>query len=167
MIVSCVCSVVSNLCDPMDCSPPGSSVHGISQEWVAISSSRGSSRPGGQTCVSCIGRWILYHGTTREAVIVSREHNKAWGHQSVRVQRPHMEGYQLTGPSMSNHNSLHTRGNQSLRGCCCWSQVTQSQAWNLCFDSQPLLLPLFHSPGPGKGASGRIGWTCSVVWAVP
>ena len=37
------------LCDPMDCSPPGSSVHGISQgripEWVAIFSSRGSYRP--------------------------------------------------------------------------------------------------------------------------
>ena len=37
------------LCDPMDCSPPGSSVHGISQarvlEWVAISFSRGSSLP--------------------------------------------------------------------------------------------------------------------------
>ena len=35
------------LCDPMDCSPPGSSVHGIPQarilEWVAISFSRGSS----------------------------------------------------------------------------------------------------------------------------
>ena len=35
------------LCDPMDCSPPGSSVYGILQarvlEWVAISSSRGSS----------------------------------------------------------------------------------------------------------------------------
>ena len=37
------------LCDPMDCSPPGSSVHGILQartlEWVAISSARGSSNP--------------------------------------------------------------------------------------------------------------------------
>ena len=37
------------LCDPMDCSLPGSSVHGISQakilEWVAISFSRGSSQP--------------------------------------------------------------------------------------------------------------------------
>ena len=43
------------LCDPMYCSPPGSSVHGILQarilEWVAIFSSRGSSRA--QTCVSC------------------------------------------------------------------------------------------------------------------
>ena len=48
----------------MDCSPPGSSVHGIFQarilEWVAISFSRGSSRPRDGTCVSCIGRWILY-----------------------------------------------------------------------------------------------------------
>ena len=37
------------LCDPMDCSPPGSSVHGILQtripEWVAIPFSRGTSRP--------------------------------------------------------------------------------------------------------------------------
>ena len=37
------------LCDPVDCSPPGSSVHGILQErmleWVASSCSRGSSRP--------------------------------------------------------------------------------------------------------------------------
>ena len=49
------------LCDPMGCSPPGSSVHGIFQarilEWVAISSSRGFFRPRDQTCsswVSCI-----------------------------------------------------------------------------------------------------------------
>ena len=44
------------LCDPMDCSPPGSSVHGILQarilEWVAMPSSRGSSQPRDQTCVS-------------------------------------------------------------------------------------------------------------------
>ena len=39
-----------SLCDPMDCSPPGSSVHGILQarmlEWAAVSSSKGSSEPG-------------------------------------------------------------------------------------------------------------------------
>ena len=43
------CSVVSD-CDPTDCSPPGSSVHGISQarmlEWVAMSSSRDLPDPG-------------------------------------------------------------------------------------------------------------------------
>ena len=41
--------VVSHSCDPLDCSPPGSSVHGILQarilEWVAMPSSRGSSSP--------------------------------------------------------------------------------------------------------------------------
>ena len=41
------------LCDPVDCSPPGSSVHGILQarilEWVAISLSRGYSRPRDRT----------------------------------------------------------------------------------------------------------------------
>ena len=46
------------LCDPVDCSPPGSSVHGIFQvrvlEWVAISFSRGSSQPRDQTQVSRI-----------------------------------------------------------------------------------------------------------------
>ena len=46
------------LCDPMDCSPPGSSVHGILQarllEWVAKSFSRGSSWLRDQAWVSCI-----------------------------------------------------------------------------------------------------------------
>ena len=59
------------LCDPMNCSPPGSSVHGILQarilEWVAISSSRGSLRPRNQTLVSCIGRRVLYHSCHLES----------------------------------------------------------------------------------------------------
>ena len=47
-----------NLCDPMDCSPPSSFVHGIFQarilEWVVISFFRGSSRPRDWTHVSCL-----------------------------------------------------------------------------------------------------------------
>ena len=57
-----------SLCNPKDCSPPGSSVHGILQakilEWVAIPSSRGSSWPRDRThfsYISCTGRQILYH----------------------------------------------------------------------------------------------------------
>ena len=51
------------LCDPMDCSPPSSSVHGILQartlEWVVMPSSRGSSQPRDQTRVFCIaGRFF-------------------------------------------------------------------------------------------------------------
>ena len=57
------------LCDPEDCSPPDSCVHGISQarilEWVAISSSRASPWPRDWTQVSCTGRWILYQWATR------------------------------------------------------------------------------------------------------
>ena len=60
------------LCDPMDCSPPGSSVHGILQarilEWAAISSSRRSSWPRKWTHISCLlhCRQILYHWAMRE-----------------------------------------------------------------------------------------------------
>ena len=53
------------LCNPMDCSPPGSSIAGILQarivEWVAISFSRGSFRLRARTHVSYIGTWVLYH----------------------------------------------------------------------------------------------------------
>ena len=65
-------------CNPMDCSLPGSSAHGILQarilEWVAIFSSRGSSQPRDwicDSCVFCIGRQILYHWATWEAHIPS------------------------------------------------------------------------------------------------
>ena len=57
----CVCPVAQSCpapCDPMDCSPPGSSVHGIRQarvlEWAAVSFSRGSSRPRDRTCTSYV-----------------------------------------------------------------------------------------------------------------
>ena len=56
------------LCNPMDCSLPGPSVHGSFQaivlEWIAISFSRGSSQPRDQTrtsYISCIGWRVLYH----------------------------------------------------------------------------------------------------------
>ena len=64
----CVLSHVWLFCDPMDCNPPGSSVHGILLarilEWVAISSFRGTSPPRNPTSISyisCIDSWVLYH----------------------------------------------------------------------------------------------------------
>ena len=61
------------LCNPMDHSPPGSSVHGIIQarilEWVAISFSRVSSwlrSPTNVSSISCIGKWIIYCCATWE-----------------------------------------------------------------------------------------------------
>ena len=66
------------LCDPMDCSPPGSSVQEISQarilEWVAISFSRGSSWPRDWTQVSCIVGGLLHCRQT----LYWLNHQEAW-----------------------------------------------------------------------------------------
>ena len=64
------------LCDPMDCSPPGSSIHGILQarvlEWIAISFSRGSSLP---------------RDWTRVFLIAGRCFTICWGRSSkIRIQ---------------------------------------------------------------------------------
>ena len=60
------------LCDPMDCSLPGSSVHGTFQarilECVAVCFPRRSFQARDRTLTSCIGRWIPYHWATREAI---------------------------------------------------------------------------------------------------
>ena len=61
------------LCVSMNCSLPGSSVHGLLQarilEWVAMPSSRVSSWLGDQTWFSYIARWAFYHRVTREALV--------------------------------------------------------------------------------------------------
>ena len=65
------CLVVSDSLQPLDCSPWSSSFHRIFQakilEWVAIFSSRRSSWIRDRTCVSFIGRQILYHWATKKA----------------------------------------------------------------------------------------------------
>ena len=72
------------LCNPMDCSPPGSSVHGILQarilEWVVIPSSRASSQPRDSTCVSFIssiaGRFFTSQAPGKHKV--ERKEEKEW-----------------------------------------------------------------------------------------
>ena len=82
-------SAVSDSLDLLDCSPPGSSVHGILRarilEWVAILFSRGSSWPRSQTRVSCIGRQILYPWAIGEA--------------------PHRDNYQEIRPILLRHQN--------------------------------------------------------------
>ena len=60
----------ARLCDPMDCSPPGSSVQEVFQarmlEWVAISFSRGSFQPRDWTWVSCTAGRFFTDWATRE-----------------------------------------------------------------------------------------------------
>ena len=77
MYLPCVCGSVAQLCltlcDPMDCSLPGPSAHGIFQarilEWIVIPFSRGSSRPRGQTRVSCIAGRFFTIWATGEALL--------------------------------------------------------------------------------------------------
>ena len=73
------------LCDPMDHSPPGSSVHWILQarmlEWVAYPFSRGTSRPRNQTGVSCIADEFFTSWVTQEAwhkVVSKEQHWRPW-----------------------------------------------------------------------------------------
>ena len=85
LLFSCVWLFATlTLCNPMDCSLPGSFVYEISQarilEWVAISFSRGSSWSRDWTQVSCIARWILYHWVTREGQCVLNFIKKMWKH---------------------------------------------------------------------------------------
>ena len=62
---ACMCAQsCATLCGPMDCTPPGSSVHEIFQtrilEWVAISSSRGSFQLRDRTHISCLLHWQVH-----------------------------------------------------------------------------------------------------------
>jgi len=73
-----VAQLCPTLCNPMDCSPSGSSVHGILQarilEWVAIPFSRGSSRPRDQTQVfHTAGRFFTVHATREDGMGRLRE----------------------------------------------------------------------------------------------
>ena len=82
----CVCKSMQlcpTLCDPMDRSPPGSSVHDILQArilmWVAMPSSKGSSQPKDWTCVfyvSCIGRQV--HSVGNESTCNTEEGFDPW-----------------------------------------------------------------------------------------
>ena len=74
------------LWNPMDCSLPGSSIHGIFQakvlEWVAISFSKGSSQPRDRTQVSCIaGRHFTIWATWGVALAY-------WHNYELVIQRP-------------------------------------------------------------------------------
>ena len=85
--VSEVAPSCPTLCNPMDCSPPGSLVHGIFQawilEWVAISFSRGSPQPRDRTQVSrVVGRSFTIWATSHKKEWLRRT-NTVWSHLHV------------------------------------------------------------------------------------
>ena len=70
-VLGLVTQLCPTLCDPMDCSPPGSSVHGILQaripEWAAMPSSKISFQPRNRTQVSCTAGKFFTVLATKEA----------------------------------------------------------------------------------------------------
>ena len=120
-VVAQSCPALSN---PMDCSPPSSSVHGILQtrilEWVAIPSSRGSSRPRDWThvsCVSCTAGGFFTCWAIREAALCLLVHIYC-GLIIVVVVDCHWAGTILedaaprVGTEISCHPSSMTKSNQ-------------------------------------------------------
>ena len=142
------------LCDPLDCSPPGSSVHGIFQaripEWVAMPSSRGSSQHRDRihnSCASGSGRWILYPeppGNKATVQILGYLRAELCAMGGTRGQGQ----YKLVSLSKQdfswaqNGHSLHWREWQSLGVKRCVSSGTvcapQTQQWANC-----ILAPAF------------------------
>ena len=115
----CVLSHARLFCNPMDCSLPGSSLHGISQarirEWVAISFSKESFWPRDQTWVSCIGRWILYQWATREALYEGSRWYR-W-----------MENYQII---LSPDDDINDWNQQYLVSCSrCMEELKEKTVW--------------------------------------
>ena len=99
----------------MDCSPPGSSVHGILQarilEWVTIFFSRGSSWPGDWTCVSCIGRMIIYYWATREAQDIK---SQPWRCEAGHIRPPSTSAAPVPGVFPAQVLVLLSRGYSCL-----------------------------------------------------
>ena len=130
------------LCDPMHCSPQGSSVHGIFQgrmlEWVAIFYSREFSWPTDQNCISCVsftGRWILFHWATWEALggwIHGCNHTNydvqlsahfleplPFSDSSVSIIGHKCFSHYSSHPKESNGSSAHVMGNKVVRPNSC------------------------------------------------
>ena len=151
------------LCDPMDCSPPGSSVHRILQarilEWVAMSFSRGSSWPRARTHISCVSCIILFTTST------TREAPSLWypPHLKVKVLVAHLHGL---WPSSLLY-LLDTPGKNTGVGCHALLQgIFLTQGSNSC------LLCLLHQQGcssplapPGKShPSGTHHIYCTLIF---
>ena len=137
------------LCDPMDCSPPGSSVHGILQirilEWVAISSSRGSPQPRDWTCplhpLHC--RQILYWLSQQGNYHISKCLLTIVPFPSTSESTRHTE--------KQKHRHKRLNKNQNHLDSLSWED---REVWDT---STPLWLPVSPSPGvrlslPAKGS---------------
>ena len=138
----------------MDCSLPGSSVHGIFWarilEWVAISFSRGSSWPRDRTCVAFFDRWVLYHWASWEVSLVIRD---TFSLKSNQKENKNYFTYFLNVHSNTEMNCIYfpwchlpfTEAKRNFPN----SSVGKESACNA--EDPGLISGLGRSPGEGKG----------------
>ena len=152
------------LCDPMDCSLLGSSVHGILQarilEWVIIPFSMGSSRPRDWTCVFCIAGSFLTIWASREAQdsTVTHQHGLTDLCVSSSLSSP-----EVTPGQCIEHYNFTKKPRFCSNSCSlsCWCHPTVSSSavpFSSCLQSCPALVSfpmslLFVSHGQSIGAS--------------
>ena len=120
-------------CDPMKCSPPGSSVHGISQarilKWVAISFSRRSSWPRDWTCV--------FSSPALQANSLPLSHRGSLG------KKQHLILFALRGPALGK---LPEVGFETPRAQVSPDSKTMCCPFSLCPDQPTFLSPIRWSP---------------------
>ena len=113
-----VAQLCATLCDPKDCSPPGSPVHWILQarilEWVAISFSRGSCWPRDQTWVSRIAGRAAPTGPPRNSL-----DRTSWSHRNMRWVIVSLLGGRDSDPPSSQKAGLSSQKAPSSGGKKC------------------------------------------------
>ena len=141
LLISCVCvyvcvscSVVSWLCDPMESSPPGSSVHEILQarilEWVAISSSRRSSWPRDQSQVSqSAGRFFTIWAIGKPVISYIPRQNKKKIFKKITKKKERT----FTVYTNTSNTSMHTYTQQNISQLNCFRQDNAQYCFVLCF----------------------------------
>ena len=156
------------LCDSMDYSPEGSSVHGILQarilEWVAMPSSRGSSWPRNWICISqssWIGRWVLYHeyhvGSTNVPISVTSSFPQLAAPNS---------------PLFLPPLNIHSKEYDPLISCFIFNIILEKSMYLLSLMWAPgdhrMVRVTFVPPNEGVSRSGRSvdRWILWITWAL-
>ena len=123
------------LCDPMDCSLPGSSDHGILQTrilgWVTLSSSKGSPRD--RTCISCgscIAGGFFTTWATREALKKQSIPFWLWQDSNLQSSDPKSDALSIRprGPS-------RIRWKKNLQVLRIWAILVNCNSWKIPFPS--------------------------------
>ena len=151
----------------MDYSPPDSSVHGIFQarilEWVTIPFSRGSSWPRDWTCISWIGRRILYHWATWEVP------SRLW---CFKISHFLQWWICLIGEIInwvSYHNEIREKREEKIKkgkicsGAC---NILWAQWWNpvSCWKERKNTPSFFLEISPGLNIKLNLAWIESIPW---